>query len=77
MKILSFIGALLLLLLKDTVIAAFISAFLCLLKWVGSLLSICQPPTWVNFMWGGIGVAALFFIPHLIKMTAHFITGDY
>jgi hypothetical protein len=76
MRILSFIAATLLLVLKDGLISAIISAFFCLLKWLGSLMSICSSPTWSNFLWGGLGVFALFFIPHMIKMSINFINGE-
>jgi len=44
------------------VIAFALSAIFSLGQWLFSLMSICEPPTWGKFLWGGLFLFAILFI---------------
>jgi len=48
--------------LRMAVIAFALSAIFSLGQWLFSLMSICEPPTWGKFLWGGLFLFAILFI---------------
>lgn len=50
------------LLLIRAVHSVIISAVFTFCKWILSLFGACNTPTWANFLWGAVGIFALFFL---------------
>lgn len=57
-----FVSTFILNVLKSVFWAALLSGFFWFCKWIGSLLSICDKPTLVNFLGGGIGLFVVLFL---------------
>lgn len=59
---LGWVGAIMLMVIRDAALGAAVSALFCLFKWIGSLMSLCGAPTWSNFLGGGVGISAFLFL---------------
>lgn len=59
---LGWLGAIMLMVIRDAALGAAVSALFCLFKWIGSLMSLCGAPTWSNFIGGGVGISAFLFL---------------
>lgn len=59
---LGWLGAIILMAIRDAALGVAVSALFCLFKWIGSLMSLCGAPTWSNFLGGGVGISAFLFL---------------
>lgn len=48
--------------LRMAAIAFLLSAVFTLGQWLFSLMSICEPPTWSKFLWGGLFLFVILFV---------------
>lgn len=58
---------------RDIALAAVISAFFCLMKWIGSLLLWSKSPSWGDFLGGGIGVFVLLFLLDVFSIIRYIV----
>ena len=58
---------------KNIALAAVISALFCLMKWIGSFLSLSKNPSWGNFLGGWIGVFSFLFLLNIFSIIRYIV----
>lgn len=61
--------------IRMAVISLVISAFFIGVQWLLSILSLCNPPTWLKFWCGAAGIFAVWFLFAAYHVVKHFINN--
>lgn len=69
----SWFGVIILAIIRAAALGVVISGFFCFTKWIGSLLSWCKHPSWIDFFGGWIGIFAFIFLLYLIGIIKHIV----